>query len=399
MVMPLLAVGILAMFAMAGLVLEAGNVYMEKTKIQHAADAAALAAVREIQKNGNAYAVAVANSTSAANGYTHGANNTTVAVNIPPGGSGSFASDSNYVRVTITRSVATNLAQVVGVTALAASGSAVGGPAPFALPCVLAMPDPINSTGVELGGSSSLVGSGCGFAVRSTHSKAIKVGGSATASAGEIRLGTGAGWEGSVNPTPTFADPASNIFKDPFAGNLPAPALTTCKTPIPTANFQPDSPGGTVTYCSDVEIKDSNATFQPGIYIFDNKKLKLSGSGSMSGSGIFLYFAGKDAQIELVGSGSIDISAPTSGTYQGTLMWQDAISTKKATLKGGTTMNLNGISYFPSAEVELTGGSGSTQVGAVIARQVTTKGSSTINMSSDIKTNYTAYGGVPILYQ
>lgn len=393
MVMPLLAVGIVALFAMAGLALDAGQVYVARTQIQHAADAAALAAAQEFQKSGGANVEAVARSTATANGFTDGINNITVMVSPNPSG---YPVNSGYVQVTIAQTLPTSLSAVIGIQALVPSGSAVGGPSPYTMPCLLLRPNPINQIAVDLGGSSSLVGAGCSFIVRSTHAKAISTTNNNGVSASSVVLATGGGWQGSVTPTPSFATQDGNVFNDPFA-SMPAPALSTCKTPLPTVNFQPDTPGGTVTYCSDVNI-NASATFQPGIYIF-TRALKLSGSASLTGAGVLFYFQGPNSSINMVGTGALSLSAATSGTYKGILIWQDKVNTTKVQLKGGSSMDLSGNLYFPSAAVELSGGSSSSTIGLVVASKVSTSGGSSINLRNTFPTNFTTSGSGAILFE
>jgi hypothetical protein len=57
------------------------------------------------------------------------------------------------------------------------------------------------------------------------------------------------------------------------------------------------------------------------------------------------------------GGASVNLSAPTTGTYAGVLFYQDRGDTNDATLVGGDTQLMQGILYFPTAHLNYTGGS------------------------------------------
>ena len=59
------------------------------------------------------------------------------------------------------------------------------------------------------------------------------------------------------------------------------------------------------------------------------------------------------------GQGTINLSAPTSGTYQGVLMFQGRSDSATASLTGGSSQSLTGIIYFPDALLHYAGGSSS----------------------------------------
>jgi len=81
-VLPALAVMTIISVLMAGLVVDAGFLQQQRGQAQIAADAAAVAGAMELLPagKGSAWAVNAAKNASAWNGFTNGANNTTVTV-------------------------------------------------------------------------------------------------------------------------------------------------------------------------------------------------------------------------------------------------------------------------------------------------------------------------------
>src|SRR4051812_39036642 len=67
-----------------GLAIDSNYLELIKTRMQTAADAAALGGVQEIKMNGTANVVAAARGDAALNGFTDGQDGVTVTVNNPP---------------------------------------------------------------------------------------------------------------------------------------------------------------------------------------------------------------------------------------------------------------------------------------------------------------------------
>jgi len=84
----------------------------------------------------------------------------------------------------------------------------------------------------------------------------------------------------------------------------------------------------------------------------------------------------------LVGSGSVNLAqgttfnftAPTSGTYNGILFYQDRADTQAATIEGGANSTMKGILYFPNAALTLGNGSSVTFYTPIIAATLTMYG-------------------------
>jgi hypothetical protein len=80
-------------------------------------------------------------------------------------------------------------------------------------------------------------------------------------------------------------------------------------------------------YSGGIQIRDPNIiTLQPGIYHLDSigydACLEMLG-GTLTGEGVLLHIVGDgDRGIDVVGNANIDISAPTSGEYEGVAIFQ-----------------------------------------------------------------------------
>jgi hypothetical protein len=62
----------------------------------------------------------------------------------------------------------------------------------------------------------------------------------------------------------------------------------------------------------------------------------------------------------------VNLSGPSSGTYQGVLFFQARGNATASTLVGGTSQQMNGALYFPSANLTYTGGSGTVATATTI---------------------------------
>lgn len=169
-----------------------------------------------------------------------------------------------------------------------------------------------------------------------------------------------------IQPSPTTGATSAG---DPMAG-LPTPSYNpgNCVTP-PSWNgnqtYHQTNPTGTVCFTGDLSVQKGTLQLDPGTYIFTgcsgNGGLSASGNGNITGTGVFIYFTG-GCSASFTGNGNITLTASTSGTYDGVLMFQDKNDTSDMYLTGGATQVLNGIVYEPAQNSTLhyTGGSSST---------------------------------------
>ncbi len=103
-------------------------------------------------------------------------------------------------------------------------------------------------------------------------------------------------------------------------------------------------------------------TLNPGIYILDGAGLDLAGSGTVTADGVMIYVTGTGA-VNLTGNGAVNITPPNpsvntfagASTYQGISIFQDRASTKPGTITGNGNLNINGVIYTPSTKLTISG--------------------------------------------
>ena len=107
-----------------------------------------------------------------------------------------------------------------------------------------------------------------------------------------------------------------------------------------TYAMDPHPGGGPVT----------TVVFQPGIYVFNNG-LTLNGPISVQGSSVLFYISGGKANLT---PKSWSITPPSSGTYNGILLFQSRTNTMNTVVLGGnaSTTSMSGLIYVPTAPVQ-----------------------------------------------
>jgi hypothetical protein len=227
-------------------------------------------------------------------------------------------------------------------------------------------------------GASTLSATNCSIYVASTANDAVEIYGTSSISANRVIInGT------YVDPAGTSISPApvTGTVTDPLA-NLPAPTFSGCNYTDAwyyngaTATLNPG------VYCGGITASDATLTLNPGTYILNGDGLIVENSGSITGSGVFFYNTGVNGQIAgpvtITGSGAVNLSAPTSGTYEGILFFQDRSVTyttaNSVSNAGGGTMT--GTFYFPTTAFTFAGSSAVSIYDAFVVNTLTITGAS-----------------------
>jgi hypothetical protein len=174
-------------------------------------------------------------------------------------------------------------------------------------------------------------------------------GGSITASSINVVGGYTGNGGGNFIPAPT-----TGVIPvgDPL-GFLPAPTIpSSCSTALSYSGGTPSVGPG--CYSSLKLTSNTALSLSPGVYII-NGDFSMSGSSGISGTGVTFYVTGS---LSLAGSGVMNITAPTSGTYDGILYFQARNDTNVAKFTGGSGSTVGGVFYAPNAEFDYTGGTG-----------------------------------------
>lgn len=394
----LAAVSLAAILGMAGLAIDVGQLRYEKQRLQMAADAAALAGALELNAcAGTADCSALqaaAQDALTENGFTvsslqtncasGGGTGLTLTVNNGPcalGAQDPHAGNTNFVEAVVSESEPTYFAGVLGIHSVAiqtrAEAALTGGP-----DCIYAL-DSGGSPALEVAALASVTAP-CGIMDESANTTpgflgllpgdAFYCGLAAAVQVSQIDVvGDASTSLCYVSPTPktniSVPSPA-----DPLA-YLPEPAVSPCGTS--TASPYTGAPAALNiagpatlypgTYCGGINIMPgANVAFQPGTYILtstNGKNSALPGGlqvdlgTNVIGNGVTFYNYGPAGGIDFsfasLTFGSVDFSAPTSGTYNGILFFQSPGNTTPATIAGSTSWNttLQGTYYFPTASI------------------------------------------------
>jgi len=320
------ALGMVMLGAILGLAVDIGYMRFVKRQLQTAADSAAIAGAAEVNYGDVATA---AKADAASNGFTDGSNGVTVTVNNPPA-SGPNQGLSGYVEVLISKVQPTFFIRIVpgGATNSTVQARAVA----------------------QLGNAK-----GCVYSLQSSPGGIqIHHGINVTASAIGV-AGTVNNFGLQITPTPQRGMiPAS----DPLAF-LPTQNPGACDFTDVSINS-----GNQIltqgVYCGGIRITGSAAvTFNSGLYITTpngrfNPGLVINSSGTVTGNGVTFYNAAASTSVSITSSGTVSLTAPTSGNYAGILIFQDPANASSAIVEGGYNSTFQGALYFPNLNTTLT---------------------------------------------
>ena len=239
--------------------------------------------------------------------------------------------------------------------------------------------------GIDVNGTADVT-LGCGMAANSTGPQGVTAGGSSTITASPI-MSVG-GLDGTSNNfvAPTKLQPHSQAQADPFLS-----------VPNPTPP-SPCLPGGaltggsypTGTYCFDsVGIQPSNAaTFGDGSQIFVNGG-DVDIKGDFTALNSTLIMTGTDGQagnFTMNSQANLTMTAPTSGTYKGLIIYRDRRAPNVGIkINGGAASQFSGAIYMPSTDMEFTGNSGmNVQCLQMVGQKLVFRGTAQLNNSCNV---------------
>jgi Flp pilus assembly protein TadG len=329
--------------------IEMSNATATQAKLQGMADAAAVAAARELRL-GNATADAVLGVARTHVAAAAGGN--AIAYEFD----GSVSADKRTVTVVLTSASQTSIGAAAGLVSpvlKATAAARVMGGAPV---CAVAL-NQTDRGAIELEKQARVQAPGCSVYSNSKAANGLDARDSATlssaftCSAGGYRGGTA-----TFTPTPDIDCP---IFPDPLASR-PAPAVGGCDPSRQNLKISDSdtylTPG---TYCGGIKVdKSLIVTLQPGIYIIKDGPLSLEKGARMQGNGVTLFFTGDKAAIDLKKESSFSLTAPTTGLTAGILMYQDrsvVADNVKFEISSDDATILLGTIYLPRGHLFLGG--------------------------------------------
>ncbi len=298
------------LFAFAGLVFDGGVIYMEKRRMQGAADAGAIAGAWEVYRGNTDMNTqirpAVLNDTGL-NSYTE--NNTTITVNNPPD---SGPNQSNeFVEVIIEQDVPTSFMRILSVGQTTVRARSVAGAVRYIDFCVLAL-DTAAPAALDFRGSVALF-AGCGAMSNSTDPCGFQVEGDATVEFDDAGVAGGycqLGNDSSMTPPPLPETPPA---LDPFTYLVPPDYST-----WPAGFYDPAiqtymCPSGQCVYDATIDVggPPGNKTFQSGFYVLRNG-FDIVSTNVVTGTGATFYNLAEGGQgFRVAGEADVTFTAPT----------------------------------------------------------------------------------------
>lgn len=358
----------------AGFGVETAYWYHKDLELQQAADKAVYAAAIEKRSGSNTATILSAATTIATeNGYQAG----TLAVHYPPS-TGTYAGNTAAIEVALTNSLPRYFSGIFDNAPLIESVRAVASMQTAANACILAL-DKTAAKAALFSGSADLKLTGCTVMSDSTASDGVRVQGSAKLqtdciiSVGDVYLTSGATMTACPNAI-TNAPPVA----DPFA-SLAVPATGPTR---PNTNGSPLQPGN---YTNGMSLSGTK-TLNPGVYYVSGGSFSINANANISGAGVTIYIK-SGVSVSMNGNATVNLSAPTSGTYSGMLFFGDRSGTGGVTFNGTAASKLTGAIYFANQDVNYLGNfSGNGGCTQVVGKTVQWSGNTAINQDC------TAYG-------
>lgn len=247
--------------------------------------------------------------------------------------------------------------------------------------CVLSLYDG-TATGIDVGGNAD-VNLGCGMASNSRSAQAVTATGSSSVTASPIMAVGNLNGANNNFASGTELQPHSAQQADPFAA-LPNPAaLSGCTT----IRVQPNDARTTLSpnTCYNSLSISGPVSFQPGTY-YVNGDISFGAQAEVTGSGVTFVMTGPNGaagDLSMNGQAALNLTAPTSGTYQNVLFYRDRRAANvEIKINGGSDMAIQGALYFPTSDVTITGGAGfQTRCLQIIGQILRFRGNSNIENS------------------
>lgn len=355
---PIVAVCLVVLMGAAALAVDVGYWRYQQRLEQSAADSAAIAGASEINFPASNDITTAAQADATLNGFTNGANNTTVVVNRPPQAGPN--QNNNAVEVIISKTQPVFFSGIFGSSGQNVSARAVAILSSANPGCIYVLKGGVSGDLTLNGGGRGGITTAplCGMVVNGD----LTVTGQANVDVSYVSY-AGAGPRGGSYP---HGQPVHSIAgSDPCSRLAGCAYLNTLKTTNPglfsaacqdPGGVLPGSPPGTSLppghYCNGPY--STTVTLSPGLFIMDKGMF----AGQVSGTGVTIYNnCTTNCDLSLNG-GNVNntIVAPLTGPTAGMVYYQDPSLRNNITVNGaaGTVQAMGGI-YAPSADFTFNG--------------------------------------------
>ncbi len=345
----LAAVSLPALAIAAGFAINYASLSRTQTELQNTADAAALAAGREMgiggqDSAGEREAAAV---TAAAGFISSRTANAVFAVS-------PSASDAT-VEVSLSTEQALVFGDLFGSPDRSVSVEAVS---TYMIDqrsgCLIAL-DPASGVGIDMQGAAKVSAPNCGVWANAGGSDSIHMQGSPSLSGREV-CAEGASGNAAAKIKPELTTDCGQAA-DPYSGRL-ADVPTACDH----TSFAFDKKAKEATlapgvYCGGLSIDGIEVTLTKGLYVIKDGPLTMKGNTSVIGTEVSVVLTGKDAGLQMQGSTEMSLTAMTTGDFAGIALavTETGKEAAESELQGSPDLTVEGSIYMPGQVFKLQG--------------------------------------------
>ncbi len=357
------ALGFCVLLGFMALAVDVGMLFRAKRNLQTAADAAAVAGALDYLYNQSlTTATSAAQTAASKNGFTNGSSGVSVTVSDPPT-DGPNAGNASFIEASVSKPAATAFMSLFGISSMPLKARAVAGTPTAGDTCIWLMSSA--GTGFSVQGSYDIEAPNCGIYVNSPSSNALVVtgnGGKLNAAYLDV-VGNSTSQHATSPTAPTLnAQPRTPPWGN-LTGPTPSSGCTTIDSTTTSLTGTVTGPGAGNAVCYVNAMTLNNATLGPGVYMFENG-VSLSGTVTVN-SGTLDIYGGTFNQNNAI----LDITAPTSGTYDGIALMQPVSNANELQVQfGNSNQTFDGYVYAPGAEVYLQDHGGGVTATGVVAK-------------------------------
>jgi hypothetical protein len=351
----------------AGLGVETGYWFLEERRLQTAADLSSNAGAVALRGGADEDdVIEVVEREAEKNGFDLVAG--TIVVNTPP--TTGVHQNNRAVEVLLQRDVERYFTGLFIEEPVTINARAVAAYENEQQACILALDTWANDAVIFIGNPTATF-SGCVVMSNSLADDSITIAGSADVTAPCIVSAGGTAVSADLTLTQCSA-PMEEMPQalDPYA-NLPEPSIPGACSTVPGGNPHDPKTISAGKYCGGLNLSGT-VNLNPGVYVVSGGELRINANAHVSGVGV-TFFLTNGATVHFNGSAEINLSAPTSGTYAGVLMYSDRDH-------GTADSQMTGALYFPTQQVTHNGNfSGANGCMRIISKAIDLRGNAAFN--------------------
>ena len=264
--------------------------------------------------------------------------------------------------------------------------------------CVIAL-DQTNDQSLFMSGESTIMANGCGVYSNSSSTVGIDLQhpNSFLEAASTFTSGGFGGFESNFRPSPITDSPP---IDDPLA-NREYPEIESCIPDNTNLSFSTGQakkdyryqdgvltlPPG--TYCDGLRVIGKlEVVFEPGVYVFKDGPLEITGNATITGENVGMFFTGEASTFAFTGSSQVNLTAPDEGPMAGLLFFEDRNSPPNRDFRIETqdAERFEGTVYLPRGRFVIDKASRLGQQSnwtAIIAHQIETGNGPELEINSD----------------